>query len=133
MQVVKYIGRKPFVDRLYGSGLPFETDQVRSVPIELARRFLRHPEFAPEEIPAQVEQTQGDDTAVLLDESARKQAQQHEQLNALQELRDQVSYMDKDALEQFAKTKYRHDIDKRRSVASLREHVTGLIDQFGAV
>ncbi len=132
MQAVKYIGRKPFVDRLYGSGLPFEADQVRAVPAELARRFLRHPEFAPAELPVAAEKPRGDDTAALLEGAAREQAQQREQLNDLQELRDQVSYMDKEALEQFAQAKYRQNIDKRRSLPALREQVIGLIDQFGA-
>jgi len=40
---VKYIGRKePWIDRLYGSKLPFHKEQVRVVPSSLALRLLRH-------------------------------------------------------------------------------------------
>lgn len=43
---VEYIGRKePWVDKLYGSKLPFNKGQVRIVPSELAIRFLRHPDL----------------------------------------------------------------------------------------
>lgn len=133
MQAVKYIGRKPFVDRLYGSGLPFEIGQTRVVPALLARQFLRHPEFEQGEAEAPIEPPKGDDTAVLLEQADKAQVEQTTHLSELQELRDQVSYMDKDALEQFALTKYRQNIDKRRSLPALREQVIGLIDQFGAV
>lgn len=133
MQTVKYIGRKPFVDRLYGSGLPFEVGQMRSVPVLLARQFLRHPEFEQAEALMAVERPRGDDTAALLEQADAVQAEQSAQLGEIQELRDQVSFMDKEALEQFALTRYRQNIDKRRSLPALREQVIGLIDQFGAV
>ena len=43
---VEYIGRKePWVDKLYGSKLPFNKGQVRVVPSDLAIRFLRHPDL----------------------------------------------------------------------------------------
>ena len=39
--------------------------------------------------------------------------------------------MDKDALEQFAKTHFQIDLDKRKGLSNLRLQVVGLIDQFG--
>lgn len=41
---VKYIGREdPFYDRLYGSNLSFEREQVRVIPdLDLVAKFLRH-------------------------------------------------------------------------------------------
>lgn len=43
LKAVQYIGFKPeWRDHLYGSGLYFSTDQVRTVPFQLARRLLRH-------------------------------------------------------------------------------------------
>ena len=39
--------------------------------------------------------------------------------------------MDKEALEAFAKTHFSVDLDKRKSVDSLRQQVTNLVDQFG--
>ncbi|MEG2046986.1 MAG: hypothetical protein RR100_09075, partial [Comamonas sp.] len=40
---VKYIGRRsPYVDRLYGTNLSFEHGQVRVIPAQIAKKFLRH-------------------------------------------------------------------------------------------
>ena len=36
-----------------------------------------------------------------------------------------------DALEQFAKTHFQIDLDKRKGLSNLRSQVIGLIDQFG--
>ena len=43
-----------------------------------------------------------------------------------------IAVMDKTALESFVKTTYRMDIDKRKSVESLRQQAIGLVDQYGA-
>ena len=40
---VKYVGRRDsYRDQLYGTGLAFEKGQVRNLPADLARKFLRH-------------------------------------------------------------------------------------------
>ena len=40
---IKYIGkREPWPDRLYRTGLVFDCDQVRTIPWDMARKFLRH-------------------------------------------------------------------------------------------
>ena len=40
---IKYIGkREPWHDRLYRTGLVFDCDQVRTIPWDMARKFLRH-------------------------------------------------------------------------------------------
>ncbi len=61
---VKYIGREdPFYDRLYGSTLSFEREQVRVIPdLDLVAKFLRHSDCfervviaAPAPAPAPVE------------------------------------------------------------------------------
>lgn len=141
---IAYIGKKPFTDRLYGSGLDFEPSQVREVPNELARSFLKHADLF-----AKVEAPQGepitppnddepptkpqDDTEELLALQAEKDKAKAQDENNLQDLFVQVSVMDKNALEQFARDHYQVDLNKRKAVETLREEVIGLINQFGAL
>ena len=129
---VKYVGRRPdFFDRVYGSGLFFDQGQTRWIPAELARKLLRHADLF-ERGEEDLEASE-DDTAEILEESARKQDARRIDQSAIQDLRDSVQSMDKEALSHFAGTNYRQIIDRRRSVEALREEVLGLIDRFGAV
>ena len=129
---VKYIGRRhEFFDRIYGSGLFFDQGQTRSLPAELARKFLRHADLFERGEVDSVEPK--DDTAEILEYAAREQDNQKVEQSVVQDLRDSVQSMDKDALSQFASTNYRQIIDRRRSVETLREEVLGFIDRFGAV
>lgn len=151
---IEYIGKKPFFDRLYNTGLSFDMGQIRSIPSPTARLFLKHEDLfkvaeqaektgepkgkkAKDNTPADGEATDTvddvDDTEALLAEQAEKTAQKLKDENNLRDLYVQVSVMDKNALEQFAKDRYQHNIDKRKSVESLREEVVGLIDRFGAL
>ena len=136
---VKYIGRRPeWHDRLYGTGLYFVTDQVRNLPPEIARRLLRHVDlFEKAEAPA-VEVvadpvSQDDDTAALLEQGKQARESKHAVQTRLQDLYDQIEQMGKDSLIEFASTKYRQNLSKRDSVATLRGQVRQFIDQFGAV
>ena len=43
-----------------------------------------------------------------------------------------IQTMGKEALESYARTHFGQELDRRRSVESLRQQVTLLIDQFGA-
>lgn len=129
---VKYVGRRPdFFDRIYGSGLFFDQGQTRWVPSELARKLLRHADLF-ERGEEDLEASE-DDTAEILEEAARERDAQRVDQSAIQDLRDSVQSMDKEALSQFASTNYRQIIDRRRSVETLREEVLGFIDRFGAV
>lgn len=129
---VKYVGRRPdFFDRIYGSGLFFDQGQTRWIPAELARKLLRHADLF-ERGEEDLEASE-DDTAKILEESAREQDAQRIDQSAIQDLRDSVQSMDKEALSHFAGTNYRQIIDRRRSVEALREEVLGFIDRFGAV
>ena len=128
---VKYVGRRPdFFDRIYGSGLFFDQGQTRWVPSELARKLLRHADLF-ERGEEDLEASE-DDTAEILEEAAREQDNKRVEQSVIQDLRDSVQSMDKDALSQFASTNYRQIIDRRRSVETLREEVLGFIDRFGA-
>ena len=129
---VKYVGRRPdFFDRIYGSGLFFDQGQTRWVPAELARKLLRHADLF-ERGEEDLEASE-DDTAEILEEAARERDTQRIDQSAIQDLRDSVQSMDKEALSHFAGTNYRQIIDRRRSVEALREEVLGFIDRFGAV
>ena len=129
---VKYVGRRPdFFDRIYGSGLFFDQGQTRLLPAELARKLLRHADLF-ERGEEDLEASE-DDTSEILEEAARELDAQRIDQSVIQDLRDSVQSMDKDALSQFASTNYRQIIDRRRSVEALREEVLGFIDRFGAV
>lgn len=144
---IKYIGkREPWHDRLYRTGLVFDCNQVRAIPWDMARKLLRHQDLfekvepvVDEEPPADTsnapneDDEKSDDTKALLDEQDVKNKEQDEEQKELQALYDQVSVMDKDALEDFAQKNYQQNIDKRRGVETLRLEVIGLIDQFGVV
>lgn len=140
--LVKYIGRRPtWEDSLYSSGLTFSADQVRPLPRELASKLLRHPdvfaevapdEVAPEALPQAVEPAR-DDTAELLEAAKQREAEEMEKESRLQDLRQQVTFMEKDALKDFATRNYRQKLDGRLSVEAMRTQVLQLIDQFGTV
>ena len=136
---VKYIGRRPeWHDRVYGTGLYFSTEQTRNLPHEIARRLLRHADlFEKGEIPAAVEAAEPtnstDDTDELLEQGKQAKEDEHTVQTQLQDLYDQVEQMGKDSLIEFASTKYRQNLNKRDSVATLRGQVRQFIDQFGAV
>ena len=135
MTAISYIGKKPFSDRLYNTGLTFDVGQVREVPDEMARLFLRHQDlFVLSDKPAKKDKPkETNDTRALMDQKAQETAEKTKSENALQDLYVQVHNMDKDALEQFAKDHYQIDLNKRKSLENLREEVVGLIDQFGVV
>ncbi len=68
---------------------------------------------------------------VVLEEADSKPSKEQDQEGTLQDIRDAINIMDKDALEQFARFHFKVDIDKRRSAAHLRQLVTQMVDQYG--
>lgn len=142
---IKYIGKKYFIDRLYNSGLNFEPNQIRELPSELARSFLRHADLfvvsqEPGDSVTYMYDSEGglieinnDNTAELLELQAKKDKEMAKSGQDLQDLQTQVLVMDKNALSQFAKDRYQVDLNKRKAVETLREEVIGLINQFGAM
>lgn len=143
---VKYIGRREeYIDRLYGTGLSFAHGQVREVPEQVARKFLRHADLferadVVREQQKQEKQEKGskkepptDDTAAKLQLAEQKKQAEQGAAARLQDLRDEVNAMEKDALQEFALTKYQQKVPKNLSVDNMRARVVGLIDQFGAV
>jgi hypothetical protein len=143
---VHYIGRRPrWHDTIYRTGLYFDAGQVRAVPLEIARKLLRHQDLFAElqqtdDDPPRYDQhylddveREDDDTAELLEKGKDKADKVEQSLTEIQALYDQIDRMDKPGLLHFAKTQYKQDLDARRSVASLRAETKSMIDRFGVV
>lgn len=135
---IRFIGRRDsWREVRYGSGLTFTRNQVRSVPEKLANRLLRHIDLF--ELAEQVETEEAakaaakDDTedqlAAAKEQAAKRKAEEAQRQSVV----DRVMVMDKQALEDFAKANYQQDLDKRRSVETLRQQVVSFIDRFGVV
>jgi mRNA-degrading endonuclease toxin of MazEF toxin-antitoxin module len=147
---IKYIGkREPWHDRLYRTGLVFDCDQVRTIPWDMARKFLRHEDLfekvdadakdeddatddAPEDDAQNESDEATDDTQALLDEQEAKNKDKDDEQTELQALYDQVNVMDKEALKDFAQNHYQQNTNNSKSVENIRIDVNGMIDQFGA-
>lgn len=138
---VHYIGRRPrWHDTIYRTGLYFDAGQVRAVPVEVARKLLRHKDLF-----AELQETDDDppyfdlaepvddDTAALLELGKHKADKVEQSLTEIQALYDEIDRMDKPGLLHFAKTQYKQDLDARRSVANLRAEAKSMIDRFGVV
>jgi hypothetical protein len=132
---IEFIGpRDEWVERRYKSGLTFKPGQIRSVPVDLARKLLRHNDlFAEAKLGDEGNTPDADDTADMLADAEARNAEDQAALEERQGIVDQVMTMDKEALAEFAFTRYQQTVNKRRSVENLREEVIGYVDQFGVV
>jgi hypothetical protein len=136
---VRFIGRKaPFFDRLYGTKLTFEKDQVRSVPVAIAKQFLKHGdcfELADAEVEVVKEADQlEDDTDAILEKAEQEKQDDKEEDNRIEDLRAIVLSMnDKQALANLSMEKWQQPLNKTKSVANLQQQVLQYIDQFGVV
>jgi hypothetical protein len=136
---VKYTGREtPFIDRLYGSSLPFNPGQTRVVTdLELAAKLLRHEDVFTrgEDSATAPEPTKpaGDDTAALLEDAGKNKKALQETENLRMDLVESLNAMDKDALQAFALEKFSQKVPKNLSVDNMRAKVVELLDQFGAL
>ena len=147
---IKYIGkREPWHDRLYRTGLVFDCNQVRTIPWDMARKFLRHEDLfeqmnadakgkgneagkSAEDDAQNDSDSKADDTQALLDEQEAKNKDKDDEQRELQALYDQVNVMEKDALKDFAQNHYQQKTNNSKSVENIRLDVTAMIDQFGA-
>lgn len=119
---IEYIGRRAtHIDGLYGTRIEWKAvGAVQLVPEDVAAKMVkinhdvyRIGTYAGEAAPVGQEVKPPDDFE-------------------RQELDIVIQTMDKDALENYARTHFRQELDKRRSVDTLRQEVGRLIDQFGA-
>jgi len=114
---VKYIGpRETYVDGTYSTYITFTKGETRMVPADVARKMYSHKDvYVP-----------GDDVADVADVKQGTTAE-----DDVQDLRDSIASMNKEAVAQFVKAHFNQEVDKRQSVSALRSHATGLVDQFG--
>lgn len=119
---VKYIGKRArYVEGAYGSYLVFTRGQTLNLDDEaLAQQLLRHPD-----VYVKGKAKDGEPIPAAL---PREDATAEDEL---QNARDTVANLDKEALASYALTNYRMTLDQRHSVAHLRAEVTRLIDQYG--
>jgi hypothetical protein len=128
---VTYIhARESYTDHTYGTGLTFTKGQTRSLPGELAQKFLRHADLFALGDSADVG---ADDTSDKLAGANSGKNEQRDEVSRLQDLRDQVMLMKKADLQEYAQNNYRIPMSDKVSVAEMRTQVIGLIDQYGAI
>ena len=136
---VKYIGRRsPYLDRLYGTNLSFERGQVRSLPSQIAKKFLRHADMfdtsedAPDTSQSEKQpDTVLDDTAQTLEQAQKLLDDRREKDTQRQQLIDQIMNMDKEGVQQFAKDSYNQVVPKNLSLDNMRAKVLSMLDQYG--
>jgi len=118
---VEYVFRRSYhMDALYGTRIVWNgTGDVQLVPSDVAAKmFANHPEvYRP---------------AAFSGQAAPEIPQAPTEDVERQELDITIQTMGKEALESYARTHFGQELDRRRSVESLRQQVTLLIDQFGA-
>jgi len=116
---IKYIGKRPqYSDGTYGTRIAFEQGESRMVPADAAKKMLRHPDvYVP-----------GEDDAPVAYVAPPKDKEED-----VQDMRDALAHMDKDALSTYAHTNFKIELDKRKGVAALRTQVTQLVDQYGVI
>lgn len=119
LTAIKYVGKRlTYTDGTYGTRITFTQGQTLMVPADKAALMLRHADvYAPGKYVKEV--------AIVAAVTDKPDEQ-------TQDVRDSIANMDKTALETFVKTNYSVDLDKRKSLASLRAEATGLVDQYGA-
>lgn len=114
---VKYIGaRAEYTDGTYGTRIHWFRGESKMVPADKATMLLRHKDVY----------TQGDADASTPSIPAPKNPE-----DDVQDLRDSIASMSKEAVLTYAKTQFNMDLDKRKSVEKLRTEATRLVDQYG--
>ena len=115
---VKYIGKRPeYTDGTFGTRIHFVQGESRMVPFDTARLMLNHIDvYAP-----------GEEDAPVASIPAEKDPEED-----VQDMRDSIAIMDKDALNSYAQIHFGTKLDKRKDVGQLRAQVTSLVDQYGA-
>lgn len=140
---IQYLGNmNEYKDRLYDSGLTFSYGQVRSVPPDLANRFLKHPEFKVIELSDGVatknsdtqQMSNEDDTAEKLAQAKKEQEEKDKEENFQLDQIDLVNSMnDKPSVAEYARTHFAQEISNKQSLDWMKEKVIGLIKSTGAI
>lgn len=127
--------RDTWTDNLYGTQLVFQRGVPRTVPSNLAQKFLSHPEFERVEDVVLTEQASTqDDTQQILDEQAKKkqQADEAEELKSA-EIQAVRGFRTKDTLIKYVEERYKEKLDSNLKLDELKQVAVDKIHQFGVV
>lgn len=113
MPQVKYIAQGPKLDSIRGVGLNWEPGQVRNVTAEVAERLTFYSDTW---VDVEGEAPNAEPVGLTAEAKATEEPLPVIDFHA----------MDKNALVEFAETKYNEKLDKRRSEETLRQEVIGL-------
>lgn len=139
---VTYIGKEdPFEDRNYGSRLQFEPGQTRSVPVELAARFLQHTDCFQEPRATKAEpakkataakkEEQDDDTAALLKKQQEEADAKRKKQDEVFMLHNQIDSMTKADIVEFVQRNFKETLDMKMAKGDMQAQAKSLVDQFG--
>lgn len=145
---VVYESFKPeHTDRMYGSNVRFVRGQPKTIPVWLAEKLLRHPEFKVYEAPqAEAPQaatgelnnptdtnTQPSNETLETIENAKQETEEKEnEENAVFDAKQTVSQInDKDSLAEYAMKTFNQKIPKNQSIDWMKNKINELIDQQG--
>ena len=128
---VRYTGVTPYTDRTPLKNA-WEPGDVKLVSEDDARALRRYLEFqlVTEDAKAERKKSATDEQAEL---AQAQQSQQHAMASkkandsAVEAALLEISIMEKDALEAYARQNYSVELDKRRSLETLRTQVTALV------
>lgn len=114
--LIKYLPNYVKQDSIVGIGLRWEPGQVRNVSPEIAEKLLPYSDTW-----AKVEET-------IAEQGSEEEIPLKQEANPVEEPLPVVDFhaMDKDALIEFAETKYNQKIDKRLTEVNIRHKVIAL-------
>lgn len=133
---VQYVGHKlDYTDRLYKSGLRFQKGEVKVLPGELARQFLRHADLferATAEQAAQVDPVETAKVAAALGQKASESTEIEQRERTIADLQQQISLMDLAALNEIG-SRYGLKFGKSKGLAKARAELSNKVDQLGII
>lgn len=145
---VVYESFKPeHTDRMYGSNVRFVRGQPKTIPVWLAEKLLRHPEFKVYEAP-QAETPQeatgelnkptdtnthpSNETLKTIENAKQETEEKEQEENAVFDAKQTVSQInDKDSLAEYAMKTFNQKIPKNQSIDWMKGKINELIDQQG--
>lgn len=129
---VRYTGVTPYTDRTPLKNA-WEPGDIKLVSEDDARTLRRYLEFQLVTDDAKAVQKKKSETEEQAELAQAQQSQQHAMASkkandsAVEAALLEISIMEKDALEAYARQNYSVDLDKRRSLDTLRTQVTALV------
>lgn len=134
---VQYIGMKAmFVDRLYGTGLTFTPTQRRVVPVSVAEKLLKHPEFrkvVTNNVGLGELQVVDADVKQETQKQQKEQTQKTEEENKIFDEIETINRMNTKAVLKYVRENYDQKLDESLGLKGIREEAINLIHRFGLV